>query len=109
MEIFSKKKKKDRINDDIVNLVRDFYLLPEITKQVPDKTEVVGLKSETEESNILLKHVMVMTLEDAHSTLKEKHSSINIGLTSFKKFKSVPLRVHSSSEKWCFEKMHLMC
>ena len=57
----TRKKRKDRLSDEIMKEVKDFYLQPDVTRQIPGKTEVIKTKTETGEAVILQKHVMVMT------------------------------------------------
>ena len=80
--------------------VKDFYLQPDVTRQIPGKTEVIKAKTETGEAVILPKHVMVMTLEDAFKMFKEENQDTKIGCSLLKKLK--PNNVRKVSAK-CFK------
>ena len=95
----TRKKRKDKLSDETMKKVKDFYLQPDVTRQIPGKTEVIKTKTETGEAVILPKHVMVMTLEDAFKMFKEENPDTKIGC-SFKKLK--PKNVRKVSAK-CFK------
>ena len=51
----TRKKRKDRLSDETMKKVKDFYLQPGVTRQIPGKTEVIKTKTETGEAVILPK------------------------------------------------------
>ena len=98
----TRKKRKDRLSDETMKKVKDFYLQPDVTRQIPGKTEVIKTKTETGEAVILPKHVMVMTLEDAFKMFKEENPDTKIGCSSFKKLKPKNVRkVSETSRRTC--------
>lgn len=90
-----RKRRKDRISEAIKTRVSEFYLSQEVSREVPNKKDVLCVKQGTCKTYIQ-KHVMTMTSADAYHTYRTKYPDDKIGLSTFKKLK--PLHVRRVSE-----------
>ena len=63
---------KDRICNELEEKVKDYFLNPAISRQVPCTREVVNLK-ESCQKEISEKHIMVMTMKDAYNNFILKY------------------------------------
>ena len=88
-------RRKDRICNELKEKVKDYFLDPVMSRQVPCKCEVVNLQ-ESGQKEINEKHIMVMTLKDAYNNFMLKYEEEKIGFTSFCKLK--PQHVRQVSE-----------
>jgi len=61
-------KRKDAINAAVKQILQIFYLSQEISREVPNKKDVVCIK-EGKEKQYVQKHVMIMTSADAYSLI----------------------------------------
>ncbi|XP_052806603.1 uncharacterized protein LOC128235851 [Mya arenaria] len=104
-EWWKKKQRKTRcdvISDHVKQSVKEFYLSAEISREVPSKRDVVRIKTQTGMKETLQKHVMTMTLEEAHKLYKTRNPNHKIGLTSFSKLKPVNVKkVSETSRRSC--------
>ena len=91
-----RKHRSDRIADDVKSEMSEFYLSVEISRQVPDKKQVVQIIDQKGEKVKVQKHLMVMTLSEAFSVYKKQHPDQKVSFTSFKNLK--PKQVHKVSE-----------
>ena len=66
-----RKCRSDRIPDDVKSEVSEFFLSVEISRQVPDKKQVVQITDKKGEKVKVQKHLMVMTLSEAFSVYKK--------------------------------------
>lgn len=64
--------------------MKEFFLSTEISREVPYKRDVVRIKTQTGEKEMLQKHVMTMTMDEAHKLYKERNPGHKLGLTSLK-------------------------
>lgn len=92
-----RKKRKDRIPDDVRALVREFYLSPDTSRPVPNVREVMWvLDEETGQKRKVQKHVMLMTLAEAFKEFKRQYPEVKVGFSTFKSLK--PMHVKKVSE-----------
>lgn len=94
-EWWKKRQRKTR-RDVISEHVKEFA---EISREVPSKRDVVRIKTQTGQKETLQKHVMTMTLEEAHKLYKTRNLSYKIGLTSFSKLKPVNVKKVSETSR----------
>jgi hypothetical protein len=96
-----RKRRSDTIKADVKESVKQFFLSAEISREVPAKREVVTVKTPTGKET-LQKHVMTMTLEEAHKLYKVRNPDHKIGLSSFSKLKPVNVKkVSETSRRSC--------
>ena len=76
------KKRKDCLKDTVKQDVANFFLSEEISREVPNKREVVTIK-ENDKKERVSKHVMIMTMIDDIELFKRKYKAVKIGFTSF--------------------------
>lgn len=104
-EWWKKKQRKtscDVISENVKESVKEFFLSAEISREVPSKHEVVRIKTQTGQKETLQKHVMTITLEEAHKLYKTRNPSHKIDLTSFSKLKPVNVKkVSKTSRRSC--------
>ena len=91
-----RKARKDRISEQTKLKVINFYLSPEVSREVPNKKEVILVK-ENNQKEYVQKHVMLATSADAFSQYKSEYPEDKIGFTSFKKLK--PKNMSEESQK----------
>jgi hypothetical protein len=97
-----RKTKCDVISEHVKESVKEFFLSAEISREVPSKREVVRIKTQTGQKETLQKHVMTITLEEAHKLYNTRNLSHKIGLTSFRKLKPVNVKkVSQMSRRSC--------
>ncbi|XP_052789351.1 uncharacterized protein LOC128223902 [Mya arenaria] len=97
-----RKTRCDVISDHVKQSVKEFYLGAEISREVPSKRDVVRIKTQPGMKETLQKHVMTMTLEEAHKLYKTRNPNHKIGLTSFSKLKPVNVKkVSETSRRSC--------
>ena len=77
------KRRKDRLDEKVKILVKGYYLSPEVSREVPNKKEVVKVKTDDGKKEVLQKHVMTMTLQDAYKNFTSQNLEIKIGFTMF--------------------------
>jgi hypothetical protein len=58
--------------------VRRYYLSTEVSREVPNKKEVVKVKTADEKKEVLQKHVMTMTLQDAYKNFTSQNPDIKL-------------------------------
>ena len=87
------------MSDEIKVSVRNFYLSSEVSREVPCKKDVLKIKGKDGEKLLLQKHLMTMTLEEAHTMYKNKHLQHKIGLTAFRKLKPENVRKLSETSR----------
>ncbi|KAI8487953.1 hypothetical protein Bbelb_344010 [Branchiostoma belcheri] len=90
-----RKQRKDIIPEQVKQKVREFYLSPEISREVPDKRAAVKIK-EGSKVTLVQRHTMTMTLEEAFGIFKKMYPEDKLALTSFSKLR--PLQVKKASE-----------
>ncbi|CAH1233108.1 Hypp590 [Branchiostoma lanceolatum] len=90
-----RKKRKDRIPELLKQKVKEFYLSPQISREVPDKRAAVKIK-EGSKVILLQRQNMTMTIDDAYTLYNKMYPEDKIGLTSFNKLR--PLQVKKVSE-----------
>ena len=96
-----RKRRRDRISENVKQKIKDFYLSAEISRIVPNKKEVICLKTQ-EEKQYVQKQVMVMTSADAFHQYKRQYPEDKVGFSSFKKLKPAQVRrVSETSRKSC--------
>ena len=97
-----RKHRKDKLGDDIKLLVKRHYLSAEVSREVPNKKEVIKVKTHDGKKEVLQKHLMTMTLEDAFKNFKSLHPNVKIGFTMFKKLKPENVRkISETNRKSC--------
>ena len=79
--------------------LRNFYLSSEVSREVPCKKDVLKIKGKDGEKLLLQKHLMTMTLEEAHTMYKNKHPQHKVGLTAFRKLKPENVRKLSETSR----------
>ena len=93
-----RKKRKDCLKDFVKQDVAMFFMSEEISREVPNKREVVTIKGDDKKERVS-KHVMIMTMKDAFELFKRKHKDVKIGFTSFCKLKPKQVRKVSETNK----------
>lgn len=97
-----RKIRKDRIPDKVKERVREFLLSPDISREVPAKSEAMKIKGADGEVQLLAKHTMVFTIEEAFRQYKEIFPDDKIGLTSFRALAPPNLKkVAETSRRTC--------
>ncbi|KAJ8300504.1 LOW QUALITY PROTEIN: hypothetical protein KUTeg_022023 [Tegillarca granosa] len=97
-----RKRRKDSLNDNIKLLVKKYYLSAEVSREVPNKREVVKVKTSDGKKETLQKHVMTMTLDNAFKNFKAINPNIKIGFTMFRKLKPENVRkISETSRRSC--------
>lgn len=91
----ARKKRQDGLSNQTKQRVQEFYLSPDVSREVPDKRAAIKVK-ENNKVRIVQRHNMTMTLADAHSVYQKLYPDDRIGLTSFTKLR--PLQVKKVSE-----------
>jgi hypothetical protein len=82
--------------------VKKYYLSAEVSREVPNKREVVKIKTDDGKKETLQKHVMTMTLDDAFKHFKSLNPDIKIGFTMFRKIKPENVRkISETSRRSC--------
>lgn len=100
-ETRQRKRRRDALDSPLKNSVKNFFLSPEISREVPNKRETVKVRKDGQKE-ILQKHVMTMTLEEAYKEYKLRNPGRKIGLTSFSKLKPVNVKkVSETSRRSC--------
>ena len=82
----NRKKRKDSISERVKQRVRDFYLSPDISQEVPDKRAAIKVK-EGGQVQMVQRQNMCMVLGDAYDLYKKMYPEDKIGLTSFCKLR----------------------
>ena len=90
-----RKRRKDRISEMTRRKVQDFYLSAEVSREVPNKKEVVCIK-QGGKKEFVQKHVMIITTGEAYDLFKSQNNNLKIGLSTFKSF--MPKQVRRISE-----------
>ena len=92
-----RKQRKDRLSDETRGVVNDFFLLPEVSRECPEKKEAIKVNKK-----IIQKNIMVLTLQEAYAEFRRRYPEMKIGYTSFKKMKPKNVRkVSETSRKTC--------
>jgi hypothetical protein len=91
VETRNKKKRKDRISESTRRKVQEFYLSAEVSREVPNRKDVVCIKVNGKKE-FIQKHVMIMTTSDAYTLFKLQNKDVKIGLSTFKSFIPKQLR-----------------
>ena len=77
-----RKARKNRISEQTKFKVINFYLSPEVSREVPNKKEVILVK-ENNQKEYVQKHVIIATSADVFSQYKTEYPEDKIGFTSF--------------------------
>lgn len=94
-----RKKRKDRIKDDIKSEIREFYLSPEVNREVPVKRECVTVVDRnTCLKTKVHKQVMIMTQGEAYKIYVDKFGK-KVGFTSFRNLKPGNVRNISETDR----------
>ncbi|KAK3089976.1 hypothetical protein FSP39_008135 [Pinctada imbricata] len=89
--------RKDKTSSQIKDQVHGFFLSPDVSREVPNKKDVLKVNGES-----VNRHVMTMTMQEAHEKFCKENKEIKIGLTAFKKLKPAQVRrVSETSHKSC--------
>ena len=94
-----RKLRKDKLSPEITESVKDFFLAPEISREVPAKAEAIKMKDNNGEVSLVAKHTMTMTMEEAFQQYKQVFPEHKIGISSFKYLK--PSNIRKESETSC--------
>ena len=87
-----RRKRKDRLREEDRRHVVDFFLSPEISREVPCKKD--ALKQKGSDTGLIQKNLMTLTLAEAFQEYKNRYPTKRNGLTAFKKLK--PMNVKKS-------------
>ena len=82
----ARKKRKDSIPEEEKEQVKEFYLSPNISREVPDKREAIKVKDK-DKVLIVQRHYMSMAIQDAYEEYKRAYPDDKLGLTSFYKLR----------------------
>lgn len=93
-----RKTRKDAISQDVKELVQNFFLLLEVSREIPCRKEV---KDDSGKKVPVPKHTMIMTMKPAFELFKspQYHSDVKIGFTSFRKLKPPQVRRLSETNR----------
>ena len=81
--------------------VQDFYLSVEVSREVPNKKEVVCIK-QGGTKEFVQKHVIIMTTGEVYDLFKYQNNNLKIGLSTFKSFEPIQVRrIAETSRKSC--------
>ena len=90
-QVQARKRRKDSIPDNVKNLITDFFLSSEISRENPGKRYVMQV-----DGNKVQRHCMTVTLKEAFTLFKQKHPAVKVGFTMFRTCK--PIQVYKVSE-----------
>ena len=94
-----RKVRKDKLSEKTQLLVKQHYLSVEMSREVPNKKEVIKVKKDDGKKEVLQKHLMTMTLEDAYKNFQSLYPDVKIGFTMYKMYKKLkPKNVRKISE-----------
>jgi hypothetical protein len=97
-----RKVRKDKLSEKTRLLVKQHYLSAEVSREVPNKKEVIKVKKDDGKKEVLQKHLMTMTLEDAYKNFKSLYPDVKIGFTMYKKLKPENVRkISETNRKSC--------
>ncbi|XP_068761506.1 histone H1-beta, late embryonic-like [Montipora capricornis] len=71
-EVKGRKPRKDKIPEEVKKEVKKFYLRGDISKELPSKKDVLNLKGKDGKVTIIQKHLMAITLQEAHKVFTEE-------------------------------------
>lgn len=80
--------------------VKKFYLRGDISNELPSKKDVLKLKDKDRKVTIIQKHLMAITLQEAHKVFTEENPDMKIGFTSFRKLKPPQVKRVSEKNRW---------
>ena len=97
----TRKRRRDRISDELRETVKEFYLDPNISREVPCKRECINV-TENGKKKAVVKHLMTLTVKDAYKCFKEKCPDTKMGFKSFRKLKPPAVkRVTETNKRSC--------
>ena len=82
----ARKERKDSIPEEVKERVKEFYLSPNITREVPDKREAIKVKDK-DKVLIVQGHYMSKAIQDAYEEYNRAYPNDKLGLTSFNKLR----------------------
>ena len=91
-------RRKDRIPETVRERVREFFLSPEVSRQVPCKKDAI-LQKKDGICTVTEKHIMTMTLSEAFEDYRTEHPQDKVKLTSFKKLRPANVRKFSETNR----------
>lgn len=101
-EVKARKPRKDKIPEEVKKEVKKFYLRGDISQELPSKKDVLKLKDKDGKVTIIQKHLMTITLQEAHKVFTEENPDMKIGFTSFRKLKPPQVkRVSETNRRSC--------
>jgi hypothetical protein len=83
-DIKKRQRREDRASVDVRRRIINFYLSPDISREVPNTNEVPKIKESTN-AEMVQKHIMFVTVLETYSIYKVKFQNDKIGLILFRK------------------------
>ncbi len=98
-EIKGRQNRKDHLSEAVKEQVQQFFLQPEISREIPGKSEVVIVKGEGGQKTAVTKHNISMTLEQVYIKFTETYPDTKIGITAIKKLKPHNVKIVTETSR----------
>ena len=92
--IAKKKHQSDRLCPEIRHLVKDVYFKAEVTRDVPNKKDVIHIKDEDNKRVTVEKQMMILTLHEANELFQMTYPDVKIRFSAFYKLKPTDFSQH---------------
>lgn len=76
------KRRKDQISNEIKESVQNFFLAPDISREVPDKRAAIKIQDGAKK-RLVQRHYMTLTMKDAFDIYRNLYPENKIGFTKF--------------------------
>ncbi len=97
--IAKKKHRSDRLRPEIRHLVKEFYFKAEVTRDVPNKKDVIHIKDEDSKRIAVEKQMLILTLHEAYELFQVTYPDVKISFSSFYKLKPRNVRCISETSR----------
>lgn len=94
----TRKTRTDKLKDEDAKLIQNFYL-EEASREMPNKRDVLLLKSKEGEKEPVQKHIMEMTQNEAYCKFKEQNPNVKIGQRKFDLLKPAQVKQNKTSNR----------
>ena len=96
----TRKPRKDRVPDQVKERIKEFFLSPAVSREVPDKRAAIKIKDKkTSKVRVVQRHYMSMSIQDAHTVYKQLHPEDKIGLTSFSRLRPIQVKTVTKTNR----------